>query len=164
MPAAAISYEISSLFAKQTVTKLSDCPHVVWLTATSQCVQTNRVANRLRCHSIVASQWGGYPESTVHAVYYCAVYFKVLCEDETVSQIFPMVCRNTVETRLATTIKIHESFALRPYYWYSHKMIVASQNIFAVSQVKPLKNPATAHAFRAAMELTVCCYDNRSDV
>jgi len=25
-------------------------------------------------------------------------------------------------------------------------------------------NPdATAHAFRAAMKLTVCCYDNRSD-
>jgi len=85
-----------------------------------------------------------------------AVFFKVFCENVTVSQ-------NTVGTRFATTMKIQDNFALRPYR-YSDKMIAVSQNVFAVSEAKLLKNPATAHAFRAVMKLAVCCYDNRSHV
>jgi len=44
-------------------------PLVVWLTAASQHFQKARVATfRLPYHFIVASQWDGNPEFTVHAV------------------------------------------------------------------------------------------------
>jgi len=44
--------------------------------------------------------------------------------------------QNAVETRFTTTIKIHENLAMQSSH-YSDKVVVVSQNGFAISKVKP---------------------------
>jgi len=46
----------------------------------------------------------------------------------------------TVQTRFTTTIKIHENLASKSSQ-YSDKTVEVSQNVFAGSKVKSLKNP-----------------------
>jgi len=53
-----------------------------------------------------------------------------------VSQIFPTASQNAVETRFTNTIKIHENLAMQSSH-YSDKVVVVSQNGFAISKVKP---------------------------
>jgi len=49
-----------------------------------------------------------------------------------------MVSQNTLETRMSITIKIHQSFALRPSR-YSDKIVTVNQNVLTVSKEKPSK-------------------------
>jgi len=60
----------------------------------------------------------------------CESYFLRGFETKTVSQIFPTVSQNAAQTRFDATTK----------YTKPNKMAAVSQNIFAVSKVKPQKS------------------------
>jgi len=53
----------------------------------------------------ISGSFAGYREKKSHNRMQC--FFRMFLENETVSQIFPMVSQITVETRFAATREIH---------------------------------------------------------